>query len=253
MVAAGRGERGEPDDRLRLRVEVRELRADVHVKPQYGELTGQGVLDQLSRLSGWKPELRAVVPGPDRLVGVGVDAERDPNEHALDSGFGGERGLVGCVEDDGCAFGGCFAEKRAVLVVPVPDDLLAAVARRPRERQLTGRCDIDTDSLLTQEAQHGDVRERLRPEGDVASATAPFNALCAVAERLLAVDEERRAELGGEGGRGQPTERRGQLPSIPAELGNRSSRLALGRPAPSTPLQRPRCSRWLISSSESGS
>ena len=35
-----------------------------------------------ARLRGRQPELRAVVPGADRLVRVGVDAERDAHEHA---------------------------------------------------------------------------------------------------------------------------------------------------------------------------
>ena len=38
--------------------------------------------DERARLVGREPELRAVVACPDRLVRVGVDAERDAHEHA---------------------------------------------------------------------------------------------------------------------------------------------------------------------------
>ena len=94
LVAAARGERREPHDRLGLRVEVRELRADVDVNAEHVEPTLERVGDERARLVGRQPELRAVVPGADRLVGVGVDAERDAHEHALDAGAGCQLGLV---------------------------------------------------------------------------------------------------------------------------------------------------------------
>ena len=79
-VATRRGERGEPHDRLGLGVEVGELRADVDVEPEHVEAARERILDQRPRLRGRKAELRAVMPGPDRLVRVGVDAERDAHE-----------------------------------------------------------------------------------------------------------------------------------------------------------------------------
>ena len=108
------------------------------------------------------------MPGADRLVRIGVDAQRDAHEDPLDARRSRERGFVGRVEDDGRAFGGRVAEERLALVVPVHDDLVSAVAGRPRERELTGRGDIGSDSLLTEEAEHGDVGEGLRPERDAA-------------------------------------------------------------------------------------
>ena len=86
LVAAPCGERREPHDRLGLRVEVRELRADVDVDAEHVETAVERVGDERPRLVGRQPELRAVVPRADRLVRVGVDAERDPDEHALDAG-----------------------------------------------------------------------------------------------------------------------------------------------------------------------
>ena len=126
LVAAPRGERREPHDRLGLRVEVRELRADVDVDAEHVETALERVGDERPRQVGRQPELRAVVPGADRLVGVGVDAERDADEHALDAGLRRERGLVGRVEHDGGALGRRLAQERRVLVVPVDDELVAA-------------------------------------------------------------------------------------------------------------------------------
>ena len=145
----------------------------MNVEAEHVEAARERVLDQRARLRGRKAELRAVVPGADRLVRVGVDAERDAHEHALHPGRGCQLGLVGCVEDDRRALGGCLAEERLVLVVAVHDDLVAREAGGAGERELAGRGDVGADALLAQQAQHGDVGERLRPERDVAAGRPP--------------------------------------------------------------------------------
>ena len=185
LVAARRGERREPDDRLGLRVEVGELRSDVNVQAQHVEAARERVLDQRARLRRREAELRAVVPGADRLVGVGVDAERDAHEHALHPGGGRQHRLVGCVEDDRCAFGGRIAEKRLVLVVAVHDDLVAVESGGPGELELAGRGDVRADALLAQEAEKGDVGERLRPERDVTSVDRAASSARARARSVL--------------------------------------------------------------------
>ena len=102
---------------------------------------------------------------------------------------------------------GRVAEQRLVLVVAVDDELVAAKPGRAGERQLAGRGDVGTDSLLPQQAQDGDVREGLRSERDVpARDRFERSDLARVAKRRLAVDDERGAELRGE--RRRPAPRR---------------------------------------------
>ena len=100
LVAAARDEPGEAHDRLRLRVEVGQLRAHVDMHAEHIEPEIERLGDHRPRLRGRQAELRAVVAGADRLVGVRVDAERDAHEHARDTRRRREPGLVGRVEDD---------------------------------------------------------------------------------------------------------------------------------------------------------
>ncbi len=195
LVAARRGERREPHDRLRLRIEVGELRSDVDVQSEHVEAACERVRDQRAGLRRRKAELRAVMPGADRLVGVGVDAERDAHEHALHPGGSRHHRLVGRVEDDRCAFGGRVAEKRLALVVAVHDDLVAAEPGGPGELELAARRNVGADALLAEKAKDGHVRERLRPERDVTAVDRGEQRPRPRAERALAVDDERRAEL----------------------------------------------------------
>src|SRR5205085_5905066 len=91
--------RGEPRQRRRGRpgrAGIAEQRTDVDV-----ETEDPAVLrDQCARLLLRQPELRAVMTRANRLVGVGVDAERDPDEQSLDACGARAVELVGCVEDD---------------------------------------------------------------------------------------------------------------------------------------------------------
>ena len=208
LVAAPRGERREPHDRLGLRVEVRELRADVDVDAEHVETAVERVGDERPREVGRQPELRAVVPRADRLVRVGVDAERHPDENALDAGVRRERGLVGRVEHDGSARGRRLAEELAVLVVPVDDELVAGEARGVGEGELAGRGHVRADPLLAEEPEQGDVRERLRAEEHAPVAHGVAERSRARPDRLLAEDDERRAVrlrelLGGHPAEGQ--------------------------------------------------
>jgi hypothetical protein len=86
----------------------------------------------------------------------------------------------------------------------VHDQLCAGEPRGARERELTRRGDVGADPLLAQEAEHCDVGERFRAVEDapaLAGGASQPPSLCA--ERLLAVDDERRPEalrelVGGE-------------------------------------------------------
>ena len=150
------------------------------------------------RLLRREAELRSVMPGLDRLVGVRVDAERDANERPLDACRGGELRLVRRVEDDGRAHRGRLGEECRVLVVPVDDEVVAGEPGRLGERELAARRDVGADPFLAQEPQQSDVRERFRAEEDAAVADRGAERPRLCAERRLAEDDERGAVLLGE-------------------------------------------------------
>ena len=110
------------------------------------------------------------MPGADRLVRVGVDAEGDAHEHAAHSGGRGEVGLVRRVEHDGRPFRGGLGQEGLVLVVPVHDELVAGEPGCAGEGELARGRDVRADSLRAEQPQHLDVGERLRPVGDVPAA-----------------------------------------------------------------------------------
>jgi hypothetical protein len=66
------------------RVEVEDLRADVHMQPQQAQ--SGTVLDAPHQVGGARrrqPELRALVAGEDMGVGVGRDSGGDADQHVL--------------------------------------------------------------------------------------------------------------------------------------------------------------------------
>ena len=117
-------------------------------------------------------------------------------------------------------------QERLVLVVPVHDELGAGEAGGARERELARGSDVGPDPLRAQQPQHRDVGEGLRPEGDVPAGGRRLQRARPRAQRLLAVDDERRPVLGRE--LGGVRRRRGQ---------GRSPRRA---PCPGTAPARPR-------------
>src|SRR5205809_1073027 len=69
------------------------------------------------------------------------------------------------------------------------------------------RRDVRTDSLLGEETQDRDVRERLRAEEDECLRNRLSDLACPGAQRLLAVDDERRPEAPGERARPESADR----------------------------------------------
>ena len=191
-VAAGCGELGEAADRLGLCREVGQLRAHVHVQPEHVQLPVERNGEELLRLLRREAELRSVVPRHDRLVGVRVDSERDPDERLLDAGGRRELRLVGRIEHDRSVLHRGLAQERCVLVVAVDDELAAREPGGSREGELTRGGDVGSDSLVAEDAEDGDVGERLRAveESSVWSRRRAQRA-CLEPERLLAVDDER--------------------------------------------------------------
>ena len=126
-----------------------------------------------ARAWSWEAELRAVVPGPDRLVGVRLDPERHANQHAADTRGSCALDLVLCVDGDRCSGLGCRPELLVRLRVPVDDELLALNPGCTCERELTERRDVRADALGCQELEDSDVRECLRAVEDPARTLEP--------------------------------------------------------------------------------
>ena len=85
------------------------------------------------------------MPGADRLVRVGVDAERDAYEHGAHAGRRRQLRFVGGIEHHRRSLGRRLAQERLALVVAVDDDLGSAEPGRPRERELSVGGDIRAD------------------------------------------------------------------------------------------------------------
>jgi hypothetical protein len=172
---------------------------------------------------GGKAELRAVVAGADRLVGVRVDAERDAHEHVRHPRGRPRARPRRRIEDDRRAARRGRAQERLVLVVAVDDEPLPVEPRPAREGELALGCDVGADALLVQQPEQRDVRERLRAEED-AAVVSERGAECARvrAHRLLAQHDERRPVLLGERlGVSPPSA--SEAPSRAAESGNSAS------------------------------
>ncbi len=130
--------------------------------------------------------------GPYSFVRHGVDARCQTHEHALDARGGRARRLVRRVENDGRGRGGGGAELLVGLVVPVEEDPVARDAGRLREGELPERRDVGADSLVGENLEDRDVRERLRPVHDKRPGRRLGVGSRLRADRLLAVDEKRR-------------------------------------------------------------
>ena len=128
-------------------------------------------------------------------MGVCVDPKGDPHKHTPDAGVGSEPCLVRPVEHDGRSGRRRPAKEGGVLVVPVHDEVVAMQARGRCESQLARRGDVGADTLVVQQTEQRDVRERLRPEVDAAVADGGTQCACVRPQRLLAEHEERRPEL----------------------------------------------------------
>ena len=77
-------ERGDRRDRLRERLDVEDLRADVDVQALHAQpRAALDPPDQLGRGGRRQPELRPLVAGQHVRVRVGRDARDDPHEHVL--------------------------------------------------------------------------------------------------------------------------------------------------------------------------
>ena len=175
----------------------------MHVEAVDGKAHGPRTSDGIERLQRVEAELRAAVPGSNSVVRRGVDTRCDPDERTRDSRGRGALRLVGGVEHDEGSELACEPQLFVGLVVAVNHDAVAAEPRRLRERELAERRDIRTEALLGEQAQQRHVREGLRPVDHRRVAHGAPDEARTLAQRALAVDDERRAELIRERARGQ--------------------------------------------------
>ena len=185
-------EREDALEREHALVRPRELRADVDVEALDLEPELASALDLPLGGVGREAELRLLVRRLDRAVRHGLDARRQPHEHAAHAGRGRRLRLARPVEHDERARLGRGAQLLVRLVVAVEDEPLAGDAGRLRERELAERRDVGADSLLREQPQQRDVRERLRPVDDeragrsLAVRRAPGSGSCARSRRAAA-------------------------------------------------------------------
>ena len=147
---------------------------------------------------GREAELRLLVRRLDRAVRHGLDSRRQADEDAPHSRRGRRLRLARRVENDERA---CLRGRPQLLlrlVVAVEDEPLARDPRRPRERELAEGRDVGAGSLLREQPQQRDVRERLRPVDDERARRGLAVRLHLAPDRSLAVNEERRPVLVGE-------------------------------------------------------
>ena len=198
LVARPLAERCEPLDGDEALVDPGELRADVEVHAGDLESEAARLRDDAQRRVGAEAELRAVMGGPHRLVRDGFDARSQPHEHAAHAGRSCAGRLVWGIEDDRRPRLGCGVQLLVRLVVAVEEDPVARQACRQRVGELAQGGHVGADALVGEHLQERHVRERLRPVDDErARRRLPVGAGLG-ADRLLAVDDERRAVVGGE-------------------------------------------------------
>ena len=150
-----------------------------------------------------EPELGVVLAGGDVVVGFGLDtgreAQQDLRRHA---GLGEQHveavELVETVDDDATDAGlDRHTQLGERLVVAVEHEPLGRNAGVERNMKFAAGGDVEVHALLVSEAGHRCAQERLGGVGD--AVTEGLDGLAAtVAQVLFVVDEDGRAELGGE-------------------------------------------------------
>jgi hypothetical protein len=126
-------------------------------------------------------------------MGVGIDAGRDADEDTSYARPSHALGIVRSVEHDEAARLGCRRELLVRLVVPVQHDRVGGDTGAAGERELAERRGLRAQALVGEEPKHLDVGERLHAVEDGRLRRSVAIRLRASPQRLLAVDDERRA------------------------------------------------------------
>ena len=139
LVAAARGERGEPLDRLSLRVEVRELRADVDVDAEHSSPRSSASATSARACSGGSPNFEPWCPVriaswvSASTPSVTRTSARSTPAAAASSASSSASSTTGAPS------AAAWPRNSLVLVVAVDDERVARQARRARERELARR------------------------------------------------------------------------------------------------------------------
>jgi hypothetical protein len=164
-------------------------------RPVEGRLGGAGV--------DAEAELRVVLSGLDVLVGVGLDAGGEADEHLGRGDPFAHEGLdavhlVERVDDDAPdALGQGAAQLVGGLVVAVQHEPVGGHARGAGDVVLPRRGHVEVHALLVDQAGHGGAEEGLG--GVVDAGTEGGHRLAGAGAQVgLVVDEEGGAELGGQ-------------------------------------------------------
>ncbi len=163
--------------------------------------------DDAQRALRRQAELRLVVRRLDRAVRDRLDAGRQADERAPHArGRGAGRLVLGVEHDRDAGLGGC-AQLVVGLVVAVEEDPLAPGC--PASSANASSPSVETSAPTPSSAstsQERDVRERLRPVDDERIRRGLAVRAGLGADRLLAVDDERRPVLLREAVRGDAAE-----------------------------------------------
>ena len=201
------GERDKFGDGTDVRVEPFDLRADVAMQSHKlerrasSDAHGGGARDVAGQ---GEAELGILGTGLDELVGVRLDAGRDPHEHrrppvglhAPASNAFEPVELVEAVDDDASDARIETGRELVVgLVVSVEDDARRGEARVHRDVELTASRDVEAQSFLCNEMGYGRAQERFAGVGDVAGTEVVHVLATPPPELVLVVDEQRRTEL----------------------------------------------------------
>ena len=195
-------ERGDRRDRLRERLDVEDLRADVDVQPLHPQpRAALDPPDQLGRGRRGQPELRPRVAGEHVRVRVGLDARDHAHEDVvLAPGRLEPVDVVAVVDDDQAdpVLGG-HRDLVVALGVAVQHEQRRVHAGLQRGDDLAAAGDVEPEPLLDHHALDGGARERLRGEHDARLRPAGGELVGVLtrtrAQRALGDDEHRRVEL----------------------------------------------------------
>ena len=134
----------------------------------------------------------------DRLVRVGLDPRRDPDQESRRAARAGAVELRERVEHDQRVGSGRASQQLVLLVVAVDDEALARDAGAQSECELAGRRDVGAETLLCEEPQERQRGEGLRAVHDEGVRSSLVVGASLAEQRQLVVDDERRPELAGE-------------------------------------------------------
>ena len=197
LVARALAERGEALDGDEALVDARELRADVEVHA--GDLEAERARLVRSRASA-RPRASPNFDSScavwiERCVTASTPGVRRTSTRLTPALAAARSARPGASSTTVAPASAAARSSSSDLLLPWKRMPLAGDAGGLRERELAERRDVGADTLVGEHAQQRDVRERLRPVDDERARRGFAVRARLRADRLLAVDEERRPVL----------------------------------------------------------